>query len=304
MHNPFKPVEIIEATQFTSLPPEFRNRSRSAWGDQNRQGQELECFLEGPCFDRDGNLFVVDIPFGRVFRIAPDGNWSLVVQYDGWPNGMKFHKDGRVFICDYRNGLMTLDIEKRKVTPFMATMYTEGFKGLNDLHFAANGDLYFTDQGQTGIADPTGRVFRLTADGRLDRLVLNAPSPNGITLNSKSNQVYLAATRSQQIWRLPLMADGQPSKTGVVIQLSGGHGPDGIEMDGEDGLVVSHIGIGVWRFDADFLPTHLIRGPQHSFLTNIAFGPDLKTLYMTDSLNGNIYRAEIPFPGKRPFGLS
>ncbi|MGZ8197759.1 MAG: hypothetical protein ACXWVP_05345 [Burkholderiales bacterium] len=71
--------------------------SRASWSDPNRQNAEVECFLEGPAFDRQGNLYVVD--------------------------------------------------------------------------FTSNGDLYFTDQGQTGIADPTGRLFRLRADGCLERLV-------------------------------------------------------------------------------------------------------------------------------------
>ena len=35
------------------------------------------------------------------------------------------------------------------------------------------------------------------------------------------------------------MADGSVSKTGVAVQLSGGAaGPDGIEMDAENGLLV------------------------------------------------------------------
>jgi hypothetical protein len=34
---------------------------------------------------------------------------NLVVQYDGWPNGLKFHKDGRVFIADYKKRLLALD---------------------------------------------------------------------------------------------------------------------------------------------------------------------------------------------------
>ncbi len=141
-----------------------------------------------------------------------------MTQYDGWPNGLKLHKDGRIFIADYRRGLMVLDARTGKVEPRLQTAYSEGFKGLNDLHFASNGDLYFTDQGQTGIADPSGRVFRLRADGTLDRLVTNVPSPNGITLNRKNNHVYVAVARSQQIWRLPLMADGQPSKAGVAMR--------------------------------------------------------------------------------------
>jgi gluconolactonase len=71
MFNPFKPLELIKADVFTSLPAQFRNRSRTAWSDPNRQGAEVECFLEGPSFDHEGNLWIVDIPFDRIFRISP-----------------------------------------------------------------------------------------------------------------------------------------------------------------------------------------------------------------------------------------
>ncbi|HEY7649519.1 MAG TPA: SMP-30/gluconolactonase/LRE family protein [Methylomirabilota bacterium] len=306
MLNPFKQPELIKAQIFMSLPQKFRRKTRTTWSDPNRQGAEVDSFLEGPAFDRAGNLYFVDIPFGRVFRITTKGEWELVTQYDGWPNGLKLHRDGRFFIADYRLGLMALDAGAGTVSPLLETAYSEGFKGLNDLHFASNGDLFFTDQGQTGIADPTGRVYRLRANGALDRLASNVPSPNGITVNSRDNQVYVAVTRAQQIWRLPLMADGQPSKTGVAIQLSGGHaGPDGLEMDAEDGLVVCHLGIGVWRFDANGLPTHLVHADGHRLLTNIAFGgPDRKTLYITDSANGEILTARMPVAGKVMFGLS
>ena len=307
MFNPFQEVRKSEARGFTSLPAKFRRKSRTAWSDPNRAGAELDSFLEGPSFDRDGNLWCVDIPFGRVFRVSPKGDWDLAVQYDGWPNGLKIHKDGRIFIADYKRGLMVLDAKAGKVEPLLETAFSESFKGLNDLHFADNGELYFTDQGQSGIADPTGRVWRLRMEGKnpgeLQRLVANAPSPNGITLNTKNTQVYVAITRSQQIWRLPLMEGGTPSKTGVAIQLSGGHaGPDGIEMDAEDGLVVCHLGVGVWRFDANCLPTHLVHaGGAHRLMTNIAFLG--KTLYITDSLNGEILTAEMPVAGKALFSV-
>jgi gluconolactonase len=305
MLNPFQPPELIKAEPFASLPAKLRQKGRTAWSDANRQGAAVDSFLEGPSFDRAGNLYVVDIPFGRVLRISPAGAWEVVAQYDGWPNGLKLHRDGRLFIADYKRGLMVLDAATGAVAPFLETAYSEGFKGLNDLHFTQSGDLYFTDQGQTGIADPTGRVFRLRASGALDRLAANVPSPNGITANAAGTQIYVAVTRAQQIWRLPLMADGQPSKTGVAIQLSGGHaGPDGIEMDAEDGLVVCHLGVGVWRFDANCLPTHLVHADGHRLLTNIAFGgPERRTLYITDSLNGEILTARLPVAGKRLYGL-
>jgi len=304
MLNPFQEIKKVEVRRFTSLPAKFRKKGRTAWSDPNRQGAPVDSFLEGPSFDRQGNLWCVDIPFGRIFRIDPKGEWELIVQYDGWPNGLKFHKDGNAFIADYKRGLLKLDTKTAAIEPVLGSAFSEGFKGLNDLHFADNGDLYFTDQGQSGIADPSGRVYRLRASGELQRLVTNAPSPNGITLNTKNSQVYVAITRSQQIWRLPLMAGGTPSKTGVAIQLSGGHaGPDGIEMDAEDGLIVCHLGVGIWRFDSNMLPTHLAHaGKEHRLMTNIAFKG--KTLYVTDSINGEILTAEMPVAGKKMFSMA
>jgi gluconolactonase len=303
MLHPFQQIKKLEVRRFATLPPKFRKRRRTAWSDPNRQGAPVDSFLEGPAFDRKGNLWCVDIPFGRIFRISPKGEWDLALAYDGWPNGLKIHRDGSIFIADYKNGLLKLNPKSAAIEPVLETAFSESFKGLNDLHFADNGDLYFTDQGQSGIADPTGRVWRLRADGELQRLVANAPSPNGITLNKKNTQVYVAITRAQQIWRLPLMAGGTPSKTGVAIQLSGGHaGPDGIETDDEDGLLVCHLGVGVWRFDANCLPTHLVHaGAAHRLMTNIAFRG--KTLYITDSLNGEILAVEMPVAGKKLFSM-
>ena len=303
MHNPFQEIKKIRARRFTALPAKYRKKQRTAWSDPNRQLAPVDSFLEGPSFDGKGNLWCVDIPFGRIFRISPKGEWELITQYDGWPNGLKFHQDGRAFIADYKRGLLALDPKTGKIESILETAFSEGFKGLNDLHFADNGDLYFTDQGQSGIADPSGRVYRLRKDGELQRLVSNAPSPNGITLNKSNSQVYVAITRAQQVWRLPLMEGGTPSKTGVAIQLSGGHaGPDGIEMDAEDGLCVCHLGVGVWRFDPNCLPTHLVHaGSEHRLMTNIAFKGN--TLHITDSMNGEILTAEMPVPGKKMFSM-
>jgi len=71
-------------------------------------------------------------------------------------------------------------------------------------------------------------------------------------------------------------------------------------VDAEDGLVVCHLGVGIWRFDANMLPTDIIHaGKTHRLMTNIAFRG--KTLYATDSANGEIVTAEMPVAGKRMF---
>src|ERR1700754_38426 len=99
---------------------------------------------------------------------------------------------------------MGLDIAAGKVTPILEPAYSEGFKGVNDLHFAANGDLYFTDQGQTGLHDPTGRVYRYAADGRLECLINTIPSPNGLVLDLHEKVLYVAVLRANAVWRLPI----------------------------------------------------------------------------------------------------
>src|SRR5688572_30811278 len=117
MLNPFQEIRKIELRRFASLPAKYRNKGRTAWSDPNRQGAEVDSFLEGPAFDRKGDLWCVDIPFGRVFKVSATGEWDLVAQYDGWPNGLKIHRDGRIFITDYRRGIMLVDAKSGKVEP-------------------------------------------------------------------------------------------------------------------------------------------------------------------------------------------
>jgi gluconolactonase len=291
----------IETEVFSRLPDRFRQPRRTAWGDANRAGRPVDSFLEGPAFDRQGRLYVTDIPFGRVFRVSPDGEWQQVAEYDGWPNGLKIHRDGRIFITDYKRGIMLLDPDSGTVTPFLDTVRSESFKGVNDLVFGPGGELYFTDQGQTGLQDPTGRVYRLGTDGRLDCLIDTVPSPNGIVVAPDSSFLLVAVTRANQIWRLPLHADGSVTKASIFCHLHGGpSGPDGLALDAEGGLLVAHAGFGtVWRLSARAEPLLRIASCAGWSTTNLAFGgADGRSLFVTESETGSILRAALPVSGQ------
>jgi len=70
-------------------------------------------------------------------------------------------------------------------------------------------------------------------------------------------------------------------------------------LDQEDGLIVCHLGIGLWRFNPHGVPTHLIEACVGDHMTNIAYGgPGNRTLYITESDTGSILAAELPVPGK------
>jgi gluconolactonase len=296
---------VLQTTVFARIPEKLRILGRTnRWIDVQRGGAPTGCFLEGPSFDRAGNLYVVDVAWGRIFRIALDGRVELFTEYDGEPNGLKIHRDGRLFVADYRHGLMVVDPDTRAVTPLLERATLDRFKGLNDLVFASNGDIYFTDQGLTGLHDPTGCLYRLRADGRLERLLDNIPSPNGLVLNQAENVVYMNVTRANCVWRVPLLPDGTPYKVGVFIQLSGGlGGPDGLAIDSAGNLAVAHIGLGtVWLFSPLGEPLARIRSCAGLATTNLAYGgADGKTLFITESESGCVLCARLDVPGAAMF---
>ena len=296
------------ARVFAELPLELHGKATdSAWLQQQHKGRQLPAFLEGPSFDRNGRLYCVDVAYGRILRVDQQGQFEVVAQYDGEPNGLKLHQDGRVFIADYRHGIMVMDPNNGRVEPYFTRPMFERFRGVNDLHFTSSGDLYFTDQGQSGLQRPNGRLFRLSAQGKLDCLLDNIPSPNGLTFNVTETDLLLAVTRANAIWRIRFFPDGNVAKSGVFIQMSGGMaGPDGVAVDEENNLFVCHMGMGsVWKFSPLGEPLLRIRAPRGLLTSNCAFGgANNSTLFITNSETGQILAVDLDVPGQKTFALS
>ncbi|MFZ5963674.1 SMP-30/gluconolactonase/LRE family protein [Thalassococcus sp. BH17M4-6] len=296
---PFPEPVVIDAEVFTELPADLRRTGQpSYWAEKNRRGTPADSFLEGPSFDRDGNFWFVDIPFGRVFRADTSGGITQIAEYEGQPNGLKIHRDGRIFLADYQNGIMRLDPDTGAVTKALGDADTESFKGCNDLHFGRDGALYFTDQGQTGLQDPSGRVWKWVPEtGALTCLIDKVPSPNGLVLDLAEHVLFLAVTRANAVWRLPMSPSGRVNKVGLFIQFSGGRaGPDGLALTSDGGVVVCQTGMGlVWVHDVLGRPIAVVRSPRGLGTTNCAFGgPGRRTLYITESDSGSILKAEFP----------
>lgn len=291
----FAAPPVLKTEVFARLPDSMRTHDNP----RHQSGVPRDSFLEGPSFDRSGNLFCVNIPYGEVLKVTPAGEWSVVARYDGEPNGLKIHRDGRIFVADHKQGLMLIDPASGKVEAFFDRPHRERFKGLNDLIFDSHGNLYFTDQGETGLQDPTGRLYRLHPNGRLDLLLDNVPSPNGLVLTPHEDVLYLAVTRGNAVWRVPLHPDGSVGRVGLFIQLSGGMGPDGMAIDAQGNLAVCHVGYGsVWLFSRLGKPLYELPSCTGHATTNAAYGgPDGRTLFITESETGTILKAELEVPG-------
>ena len=120
--------KVIRARVHAKVPDVLRvHDPNNEWAAVNKLGDAVDCFHEGPSFDRDGNLYLVDIPFGRILRLDVFGGWHVVSRYEGWPNGLKLHADGRLFIADYRHGIGVMRPEDEAPCVVLGHRYSESF---------------------------------------------------------------------------------------------------------------------------------------------------------------------------------
>jgi len=297
----FAAPPVIETKILVDINAAFGITDRqSEWAKLLFGRPNTPSFLEGPSFDRDGNLWLVDVAWGRLFRVSPSGALDVACQYDGEPNGLAFHRDGYGVIADHYHGLMRLDPASRAVEPLLLRNTNERFRGTNDLTYASNGDLYFTDQGTSDLIDRSGRVFCLRANGTLDLICDHLPSPNGLVLNPDENVLFVGLTRDNAVWRMRLNDNGRADQVGRLIRLSGGTGPDGMAADADGNILVCHVGFGaIWVFSPTGEPLYRVNSCKGLAITNCAFGgPDNRAPYITESSSGCVLTAELPTPGR------
>lgn len=100
--NFFTPPPVIKAELFLRIPDSMRCIGQdSEWrGGFTRPFQDI--FLEGPVADSAGNLFVVDIPYGRILQINANKEVEICATWDGEPNGLAATPDGQLLVADYK----------------------------------------------------------------------------------------------------------------------------------------------------------------------------------------------------------
>ncbi|VUC30559.1 unnamed protein product [Clonostachys rosea] len=288
----YKPPPTIGAQEFTSLPSKFRRPGLSEHSQNQKRGRPLDSFLEGPLV-RGNLLYLTDIPYGRIFSVdLLTKEWSLVIEYDGEPNGLAWHEQRQqIVIADFKQGILALDVDTKEISTVMNRFNGERLKGPNDLVITRTGSIIFTDQGMSGLQDPTGRVYRIEPDGRIDILLRNCPSPNGLVLDATESTLFVAMTRDNSVWLAPLYGDGSVQRTGRFSIYGGVGGPDGMATDEEGNIFVAHSTLGtIFVHDKRGMPKARITTQTHGYgSTNMTWGgPDGKTLFVIESESGSI----------------
>ncbi len=258
--------------------------------------------LEGPAFDRKGNLFFVEWLKSSVMKVTPDGEVSEFYNTGGIPAGLAFHPDGSLWVADEGediHGLLRITPEgdgKIVVNEYQG----KPLNGANDLVFDANGVVYFSDPWETSLENPVGGFYRYFPDGRLEQIDSGLAFPNGVALTKDGSAVILAETGRNRLLRYEIAADGSVGPRTHWADTYEPSGPDGMAFDDTGNLHVAHFnGSAVDIFDSSGTMTGKIEVPGPN-VTNCAFGgDDGKTLVITEVTTGSIYRTRVETPGLR-----
>jgi gluconolactonase len=268
-------------------------------------------WTEGPVWDKKGNaLLFTDIPNNRVVRwSAKDGVKDFLKPsgytgkeefkgYEPGANGLAFDKDGKLILCQHGDRRVSRLASLTGTTGTFEVL-AEKYMGKrlnspNDLVFAKNGDLYFTDPpyGLPKIEkDPAKEldfqgVYRLSPKGELTLLTKEMTRPNGIGLSPDEKTLYVAnSDPDKAIWMaFPINADGTLGKGKQIhdatadVKASPNKGlPDGLKVDAKGNIFATAVN-GVYVFSPDF--TLLGRIVTNDKTANCAWGDDGTVLYM------------------------
>ena len=254
-------------------------------------------FLEGPTFDRAGNMWMVSIFSGDIHKVAPDGTCVTIANTGGEPQGLKTLPNGEIIGSDRKLGLFTVDTATAKVEKITNNYFVQNFAGLNDLVIDSLGGVYVTDPYGSGILHPTGRVYYLPpGEKRVSKVLDNIAFPNGIALSPDGEILYVTEFSAKRVIAASVVQPGliSPELTYVVANLTDGAGPDGMTVDSNGTLFVAEYnGKEIFVINAENTILGTLRLPEEAGpgTTNVALHDGY--LYITEARKNEVWRVKL-----------
>ncbi len=197
-------------------------------------------FTEGPLWRPDHTLWFSDVQGNVVRSLTPDGKVTVLIRNAGGvsnpppdafigSNGMAEAPDGSVWMVQHGARQIVRVGADRTLTPVVSRFEGKRFNSPNDLVFAKDGALYFTDP-PYGLArqddDPAKEltfngVYRF-ANGRLQALVRDLNRPNGLAFSPDFKMLYVnnSDPAKNLVMRYEVDADGTLANGRVLADLT------------------------------------------------------------------------------------
>lgn len=288
-------------------------------------------FTEGPIWIHSGYLLFADIPNDSIMKWVPGagerlpGVVTLFLHASGYlgklpypgpepgSNGMTLDSAGRLTVAGHA-GRRVFRIEKNGSITVLTDRYNgKRLNSPNDLVYAPDGSLYFTDPpyGLPTQSDhdplkelPFNGVYRLPAahlvGGNPQLLIKDLTRPNGIAFSPGHKFLYVDNTEPRKLYmRYQVNADGSLSHGRIfydVTSVTEPGLPDGMKVDVYGNIYATGPG-GVWIFSPQGKHLGTIKPPEIPANCNWG-GADGNTLYMT--ARTGLYRIRLNTAGVRP----
>jgi gluconolactonase len=263
-------------------------------------------WTEGTIWDKKNNrLLFSDIPNNMVYEWSEKGGLKEFLKPSGYTgtakfegsepgsNGLQFDGHGNLILCQHGDRRVSR-LENGKFVTLTDKYMGKRFNSPNDLVFAHNGDLYFTDPPYglpKAMQDPAKEldfqgIYRLKPNGDLTLLTKEMTRPNGIALAPDGKTLYVANSDPDlAIWKaFPVKEDGTLGDGKVLhdatadVKANPNKGlPDGMKVDAKGNVFATAVN-GVYVFD----PHGKLIGRivTNDKTANCAFGDDGSTLYL------------------------
>ncbi|HVV28236.1 MAG TPA: SMP-30/gluconolactonase/LRE family protein [Rhizomicrobium sp.] len=272
-------------------------------------------FTEGPMW-KDGKLWFSDVRGDKVRTLTPDGKVTVILNDSGGiknapvtanfgSNAMVTDKDGSILVTRMGIGTIERMDDRGNLKPFLSKYEGKRLNSPNDLVFAKDGALWFTDP-SFGLpkmdADPKkelkfNAVFRF-AGGKLTPVITDLGQPNGIGFSPDGKTLYISNSMPDMtVWAYDVGPGGKLSGKRKLISYPGSAPdvPDGLKVDSAGNIWTTGPG-GVRIITPQGKVLGQIKIPE--IVANIAFAEDGRTVYLTGSTS--IYRLKAKIPGEIP----
>jgi sugar lactone lactonase YvrE len=282
----FLPPSLPAADQ--PLPPTAEAGAKLQVVHDESQGQKR--FFEGPSYDprTDTLYFTAFAKDGsQILKLDATGQVTVFLDKTDGINGTFRSRKGDLLGCQGGKGRLVRISLSAKGGPPLLEVLADNFEGkplgeLNDLVEDARGGIYFTSPDFK--EKKTSAVYYRTPEGKVERVVTDLQTPNGIYLQKGGLALYISdsAQKNVRVYPVDPVSGAVGAKDGKVFfdaPTENKADPDGMTMDERGNMYFTGRG-GIWTVEPGGKPLGMIPIPE--FCSNCTFGgKEGRTLYMT-----------------------
>jgi sugar lactone lactonase YvrE len=252
--------------------------------------------IEGPAFDRHGNLYVVNFKQdGTIGLVKPDGKAEIFITLPegSTANAIQFDSKGFMYLADFTgHNILKVNMKTKKVEIYV---HSDSFNQPNDICINRKDQIFASDP---NWKEGTGKIWRVDKGGKAVLLADDMGTTNGIALSPDEKVLYVNESVQKKIWAFDVDAKGNISNKRLFAEFPD-FGFDGMKCDAKGNVYVTRYGkgtIAVVSSDGKVIREVSLKGKNCS---NLVFGgAGKKTVFVTLQDRGGMEQFQNDIAGK------